>query len=99
MIFTSTRFAPPAVELAVEDLLPRAEVELAVGDRDDDFAAHDLALEVRVGVVLAGAVVVVGAGRLVRRELFQPDFVVVMQPALVVVDEDRRGDVHGVDQA
>ena len=50
---------PSAVELAVEDLLPGAEVELAVGDRHDDLAAHDLPLHVGVGVVLAGAVVVV----------------------------------------
>src|SRR5262245_57608847 len=51
-----------AVELAVEDLLPGAEVELPPGDRHDDLPAHDLALEVGVGVVLAGAVVAV-AGR------------------------------------
>ena len=51
--------APAAVELAVEDLLPRAEVELALGDGHDDLAAHDLPLQVGVGVVLAGAVVVV----------------------------------------
>ena len=32
---------PLAVELGVEDLLPRAEVELAVGDRQDHLVAHD----------------------------------------------------------
>src|SRR3990170_3154334 len=48
-----------AIELAVEDLLPRAEVERAVGGRDDDLAAHDLALVMRVAVVFAGAIVVV----------------------------------------
>ena len=62
-----------AVELAVEDLLPGAEVELALGDRDDDLAAHDLALQVGVGVVLAGAVVRVALGRGVeRRQLLEP---------------------------
>ena len=34
-----------------------------------------------------------------RREPLEPALVVLVQPALVVVDEDRRGDVHGVDQA
>ncbi len=42
-----------AVEFAVEDLLPRAEIEFAFGDRDDDVAAHDLTLEMRIGVVFA----------------------------------------------
>ena len=36
---------PPApVELAVEDPLPRAKVETAVGHRHHNFAAHDLPL-------------------------------------------------------
>ena len=34
----------------------------------------------------------------VRREVFQPFFVVVMEARFVVVDEDGGGDVHGVDQ-
>src|SRR5262249_558753 len=68
---------PAAVELAVEDLLPRAEVQLALRDRHDDLTAHDLPLQVGVGVVLAGAVVVVHAG--VRVERGQP-----LQPLLVV---------------
>ena len=80
---------PAAVELAVEDLLPRAEVELALGDGHDDLPAHDLPLHVGVGVVLAGAVVVVGFGRRVERgQLLQPLLVVVVQARLVVVDED-----------
>jgi hypothetical protein len=32
------------------------------------------------------------------RELFQPDIVVVVQAGLVIVDEDRCGDVHRVDE-
>ena len=35
---------PVAVELAVEDLFPAAEIELALGDGYHHFAAHDLAL-------------------------------------------------------
>src|SRR6185436_16063304 len=35
----------PAVELAVEDLLPRSEVELPRGDRHHDLATHHLALQ------------------------------------------------------
>ena len=52
----------------------------------------------RVGVVLAGAVVSITAGGLVRSKLLQPNLVIVMEPVLVIVDEDGRGNVHGVDQ-
>src|SRR5689334_21701084 len=89
-----------AVELAVEDLLPRAEIELALRDRADDLAAHELALEVRVRVVLAGAVVGVGGrARVVRGELLEPLREVLVEARLVVVDEDARRDVHRVDEA
>ena len=80
-------------------MFPRAEVEFAVGDGDDDFAAHDLAFEVGVGVVFAGAVVVVLGGGRVGSEFFEPHFVVVMEAGFVVVDEDAGGDVHGVAEA
>ena len=46
-------------------------MQLALRDRDDDFAAHNLALQVRVGVVLAGEVVAVVRRRCVRREAFE----------------------------
>ena len=53
---------PPAVELAVEDGLPRAEVEPPFGDRQHDLVVDEQVLEVRVAVVLAAAVVAVVAG-------------------------------------
>jgi hypothetical protein len=79
---------PAAVELAIEDLFPRAKVERAFGDGDDNLAAHNLAFEMRVGVVFPGAVVVVLRRRFMRRELFQPNIVVVEQAVLGIVDID-----------
>ena len=49
-----------AIELAVENLLPGAEVELAFRDGDDNFAAHDLPFEMCVGVVFESVVFVLG---------------------------------------
>jgi hypothetical protein len=54
--FDEDALASVPIEFAVEDLLSRPKVELALGDRNDDFPDHDLALEVGVGVVLASAV-------------------------------------------
>ena len=82
MTLTSTRFGSVAVELAVENLLPRPEVELALRNGHHDLAAHDLPLEMSIGIVLAGAVVVVVVRvRVERRQLLQPDAEVVVQPA------------------
>ncbi len=67
VIFTSTR-SPSPVELPVEDLLPRPEVQSPFGDRDDYLAPHDLPLDVHIGIVLTGVVVPVLAHRLVRRD-------------------------------
>jgi hypothetical protein len=98
MILTQHSFAAPTIELARENLFPRSEVELATRDGDDDFATHYLTLHMRVGVVLAGAVVVVARDWITRRKLLQPDFVVVVETALVIADEDGGRDVHCIDQ-
>ncbi len=86
--FYQGAFSTAAVEFAVEDLFPRAEVEFAFGDGDNDFAAHDLTLEMRIGVIFASAVVAVSRGGRVRRQFLQPNVVVMMQARLVVVDEE-----------
>src|ERR1035438_2065493 len=91
-------FLAPAVKLAVEDLLPWSEVELAAGDGDYHFASHHLPLHVRVCIVFAGAVVPVLRGRLVGREPFEPFLVIRVQARFIVVDENGRRDVHRVDQ-
>jgi hypothetical protein len=59
---------------------------------------HHLALEVGVAVILAGAIVQVAVGWLMRSQLLQPALVILVQAGLVVVDEHRRSNVHGVDQ-
>ena len=48
-----------AVELSVKDLLPGAEIQLPLCDRHHNLAAHDLAFVMGVGIVFAGAVVLV----------------------------------------
>ena len=75
------------IKLAVENLLPRAKVEAAIGDRYHHLAAHNLSLEVCVGIVLASAVVPVFADRLVRGQFFQPVIVILVLPALNIVDQ------------
>jgi len=94
--FHENPLPPITVEFSIEDLFPGAEVEFAVGDRDDDFAAHYLAFEVGIGVVFAGAVVVILRSGSVRGEFFQPDFIIVVKTAFVVVDENGRSNVHRV---
>ena len=58
-------------------------------------AAHDLALHVRVGILLSH-VVAIPAHRFVGRQLHQPVVVVLVQAVLVDVDEDKGRDVYGV---
>jgi hypothetical protein len=78
--------------------VPRPKIQLAVGDGHHHFAPHDLPLQVGVGVVFAGAVVLVLRCRRVPGQAFQPGLVVGVQTRFVVVDDDRRRDVHRVGQ-
>ena len=60
--FYQHSFLATAVELAIENLFPRTEVESSLGDRDGDVAPHNLALVMRIGVIFAGAIVMVALG-------------------------------------
>jgi hypothetical protein len=68
-------------------LLPRTEIQLAICYRHHHFAPHHLALEVRVGIVFAGAVVPVLFGGFMRGKLFQPGLVVMVETAFVKIDQ------------
>ncbi len=85
---------PPPVKLAVEDALPGAKVEAAVGHRHHHLTAHHLPLQVRFCIVLAGAVVPVLLYRRVWYQLLESHLVIVVQAALVIVDEHTRSNVH-----
>ncbi len=50
---------PLAVEFGIEHPLPGAQIELACGDRQDDFVVHQNGLEMRVAIVLAGLMMAV----------------------------------------
>ena len=78
--------APP-IKLAVEYLLPRAEIQAPIRDRHHDLAAHDLSLHMRIGIIFAGAVVTVFADWFVRGQFFQPVVVILVQAALNIVDQ------------
>jgi len=87
-----------SIKLAIEDLLPWAEIEPALRDSDNNLTAHDLALHVRIRVVFAGAIVMILVNRFMRRKLFKPDIVIMMKPAFIIVDKNRSCYVHGIDQ-
>ena len=88
---------PLSIELRVEHLLPRTEIELPVGDRQHHLVAHDGALQVRIGVVLARLVMLVGEAR--RRQLLEPYLKIMNQAVFPVVDEHTGSNVHRRDQS
>lgn len=96
--------ASTTVEFVIEDVFPRPKVQHSFGDCDDDFSAHDLAFVVGICIVFARSIVQVTSPSRVSsgvewHQLFQPTIVVLVETAFIVVDEDRRRDVHGVDEA
>ena len=59
-----------AIKLAIEYLFPRTEIQTASADGDDNFPAHDLPLEMGVGIIFACFVVAVPGYGFMRGELF-----------------------------
>src|ERR1039457_1787803 len=94
--FNENSFVALAVELGVENLLPGTKVEFPAGDRDNDFMVNDQRFQVRVSVVFAGLVMLIVLAE--GGERFQPLVDVFDEAALVVVNVDPGGDVHGGDE-
>src|SRR5215472_5944103 len=59
-----------AVEFRIEDSLPRAEIELADGNRHNHFMMNQQRLQVRVSVILARLMMLVLLAK--GRQTFQP---------------------------
>src|SRR5262245_35860688 len=86
-------FLSAAIKFSIEDLLPWTEIQLAVGNGNDDFASHDLAFDVGIRIVFARIVVPVLIDGLVRHQSLEEIVVVLEQPGLIVVDVDARTDM------
>jgi hypothetical protein len=77
----------------VEDSLSRTKVKTAIGHRYNYLAAHDLRsaagfccpLQMRVRVVLTGAVVLGLADRCMGSQLLQPALVIAVEATFIVV--------------
>jgi hypothetical protein len=83
-----------AIEFAIKNLFPWANIQLPFGNRDDHFSSHELPLDMRIAIVFTRAVVAIR--RLLWRHLFQEFIVISEQPRLVIIDIDTRGDMHGI---
>src|SRR3954453_7988791 len=64
--FHQDPFASPSIEFAVENLLPWPEVELSFGNGYHHLPPHDLPFQMRIGIVFAGAIVLVLRGWFMR---------------------------------
>src|ERR1700686_739320 len=84
------------VKLGVENLLPGSEVELPVGDWDNDLMMNKQRLEVRVSIFFASLMMLIILAK--RSQRFEPLVNVFDQSAFVVVDVDSGSNVHGGDE-
>src|SRR5262245_30994142 len=90
---------PLPVEFAVEDLFPRSEIQLAVRDCHDDFASHDLTLDVRVRVILTSVVVAILVNWFMRYKPLEKIIGVLQETPLIIIDVHTRTYVHRIDEA
>src|SRR5438045_3640196 len=83
------------IPFAIENPLPGTEIEAAVGHRNDDLVANGDRSQMGRRVILTrSAVVTVLAGVPRRHRLLEPIEDILPQIWLMVVNEDRRRDVH-----
>ena len=88
---------PFPVKFLVEDLFPGSKIKPAFCDGHYRLPAHDRPLQMSVRIVLIAVMVVQTVGFL-RGQSFQPLLIILMQTALVIIDEYAGCDVHRVHQ-
>src|SRR4030095_6108287 len=71
-------FSSFAIKLSIEDLLPRAEIKIALRDCHNDFASHDLTFHMRVGIIFTSIIMTVLIYSFGRSKFLQPLFVILM---------------------
>ena len=86
-----------AVELAIKNLLPWAEIELPFCNSDYDFSPHHLTLQMGIGIILPDIMAIL-FNRLVGSKLLKPDLEIMMQTLFIIIDENRGSDMHGIDE-
>src|SRR5690242_13772738 len=77
-----------SIELSIEDLFPRSEIQFALRHSHDHLAPHDLTFHMRVGIVFPCVVVTVLVDRFVGCEPLQPLIIILMQSMFIIIDEN-----------
>ncbi len=95
--FDDDAFAALAVELRIEDPLPGAEVETAVGYRQRGLVVQEQRLQVCIAIVFASLVMLVVRPR--GSQFLKPLADVLDEAALVIIHIDGGGDMHRGDKA
>src|SRR5579862_2205299 len=91
--FHDHALVPLAVELCIENPLPRSHIQLARRNRHDHFMMDEERLQMGVAIVLAGLVMLVSFSK--RSQMLEPLISIFDQSTFIVVDVDARGDMHG----
>lgn len=78
------------IELAVENLLPGAKIQLPFGNGHHHLAPHDGALQMGIGIILKAIVLILRIG-FFGGQLLKPNLKIVVQPRFIVINKNARG--------
>ncbi len=96
--FHQDSFFSAPVKLTIKNLFPRTEIQLSLGHRNDNLTPHDRSFQMSIAVIFTGIIMPIKIKGLMRSKLFEPTLKVMMKPGFIIIDKDRRGDVHGIAQ-
>ena len=91
--FDDDPFAALPIEFAVEEALPRAKVNSAIGDGQDDLVMQQEVFEVGIAVILTCLVMAIGG--IYGCKLLGPFHDVAVEARFLILDDHRCGEVHG----
>ena len=91
--FDDDSFGALPIEFAVEETLPWAKVDPAIGDRQDDLVMQQEIFEVGIAIVFTCLMMPIAG--IFGCQLLCPFHDVVVKAGFLILDDDRCSEVHG----
>ena len=91
-------FSSFTIEFSIKNLLPGTEMDTSIGDGYHYFSPHNLSFVVSVSIIFTRTVVIIPVYWCVGCQFLKPLFVIPMESRFVIIDKDRRSNVHSIHQ-
>ena len=91
-------FSSSSIKFSIKYLFPWSKMELTLGNRDNNFSAHNLKFMVCIPIIFPSKVMVLTGQWFMGSQCFKPFLLIPVQSRFVIIYKNRCGNMHGIYQ-